>query len=62
MTPMAKQRAVISLSEQLMTRIDMYCSRLQMTRSQVVDQAVEEFLKGKVPEFGQSQNKNNPGT
>lgn len=59
---MAKAKAVISLPEEMMTRIDLYGSLLQMSRSQVVEAAVKEYLDGKVAEYGIRKNKNNHRT
>lgn len=55
---MAKKKAMISLPEELMLRVDIYGSRLQMSRSQVTEEALKVFLDGKVPEFGTSRKQN----
>jgi metal-responsive CopG/Arc/MetJ family transcriptional regulator len=57
---MAKQKATISIPEVLMVRVDMYASRFQMNRSQICEQALLEFLEGKVPHIAERTKQNYP--
>jgi metal-responsive CopG/Arc/MetJ family transcriptional regulator len=59
---MAKQKATISIPDDLMTRVDMLGSLLQMSRSQIVEAALLIYLDGKVPTFGNRKDKDNSRT